>query len=112
MGSVKNVSRRTHPVFGLLMTAFTLCWLIPIFGAVYLSMRTQGDLTANGFWSFPRELTLNNYASAWALGHVGIYLGNSFLITIPSLIGTLFLSSLAAFALARYRFRGNLLLYF
>ena len=40
------------------------------------------------------------------------YLLNSFIITIPSLIGMLFLSSLNAYALARFKFRGNLLIYF
>jgi multiple sugar transport system permease protein len=100
-------------VFGfVLMVAFTLFWLIPMFGALYTSIRTQGDITANGFWSLPREFAFDNFITAWNIGRVGTYLGNSFIITIPALIGTLFLSSLAAFALARYRFRGNLLLYF
>ncbi len=99
-------------IFLLLMIAFTLFWLIPMFGALYTSIRTQGDITANGFWSLPREIALDNFKAAWDMGRVGTYLGNSFIITIPSLIGTLFLSSLAAFALARYKFRGNLLLYF
>ena len=40
------------------------------------------------------------------------YLLNSFIITIPSLLGMLFLSSLSAYALARFKFRGNLLIYF
>jgi multiple sugar transport system permease protein len=99
-------------IFLLLLIAFTLFWLIPMFGALYTSIRTQGDITANGFWSLPREIALDNFKAAWDMGRVGTYLGNSFIITIPSLIGTLFLSSLAAFALARYKFRGNLLLYF
>jgi multiple sugar transport system permease protein len=95
-----------------LFTVFTLIWLIPMFGALYTSIRVQGDLTANGFWSLPRELTFSNFSKAWELGQVSIYLGNSFIITVPSLFGMLFLSSLGAFALARYKFRGNLLLYF
>ncbi len=37
---------------------------------------------------------------------------NSFIITIPSLLGMLFLSSLSAYALARFKFKGNLLIYF
>jgi multiple sugar transport system permease protein len=40
------------------------------------------------------------------------YLPNSFIITIPALILTLFLSSLSAYALARFRFRGRRLLLF
>ncbi len=109
--------RRRYPsafrmFFVVLMIAFTLFWLIPVFGALYTAIRTQGDITANGFWSMPRELAFGNFKEAWDTARVGLYLGNSFIITIPSLIGTLFLSSLAAFALARYKFRGNMLLYF
>ncbi len=40
------------------------------------------------------------------------YLLNSFIITIPALTGTIFLSSLSAYALARYKFPGNRLIYF
>ena len=111
-----QVTRRRPRFFDgflvVLMVAFTLFWLIPVIGALYTAIRTQGDITANGFWSLPREFALGNFKEAWDTARVGIYLGNSFIITIPSLIGTLFLSSLAAFALARYKFRGNMLLYF
>lgn len=101
-----------RPLFLILMAAFTIFWLIPIFGALYTSIRTQGDITANGYWSLPREIRLDNYLTAWERGRVGTYLANSFIITIPSLVSTLFLSSLGAYALARYKFKGNLLLYF
>src|SRR5438105_933321 len=107
---MRTSKRRPHlfsRFFVFVMIVFTLLWLIPVFAALYTSIRTQGDITANGFWSLPRELAFDNYVTAWNVGQVGRYLGNSFLITIPSLIGTLFLSSLAAFALARYKFRAN-----
>jgi multiple sugar transport system permease protein len=94
------------------MIAFTALWLIPIFGALYMSIRTQGDITANGLWSLPNQITFGNFGTAWERGQVATYLGNSFIVTIPSLFAMLMLSSLAAFALARYKFRGNMLLYF
>ncbi len=105
-----NSARRAF--FVALMIIFTLVWLIPMIGALYMSIRTQGDITANGLWSLPKQLTLDNFGTAWERGNVSTYLGNSFVITIPSLVGMLFLSSLAAFALARYKFRGSLALYF
>lgn len=105
--------RRYNPLLLLFMVFFTLFWLIPVFSAFYTAIRTQGDLTMNGFFSLPREIKITeNFLTAWERGRVGTYLGNSFIITIPSLIGMLSLSSLAAFALARYKFRANLLVYF
>jgi multiple sugar transport system permease protein len=91
---------------------FTLSYMTPVFSALLTSIRTQDDISLNGFFSAPREIVLQNYAQAWSQGGVNKYLLNSFIITIPALIGTIFLSSLSAYALARYRFRGNRPIYF
>jgi multiple sugar transport system permease protein len=96
----------------IFLTGLTLLWLIPLFAAILTSFRTQDDISLNGFWSIPSTLTLENFSRAWTQARVSNYLLNSFIITIPSLIGMLFLSSLSAFALARYKFRGNLFIYF
>ena len=96
----------------LFMLVLTIIWLLPFFSALLTSVRTQDEISLNGFWRIPDTLTFENFTEAWDRGHVSRYLGNSFLITLPSLAATLFLSSLAAFALARYRFRGSTLLYF
>jgi multiple sugar transport system permease protein len=94
------------------MLVMTFIWLLPFFSALLTSVRTQDEISLNGFWRIPTALTVDNFVEAWERGRVSRYLGNSFLITLPSLFATLFLSSLSAFALARYRFRGNTLLYF
>jgi multiple sugar transport system permease protein len=70
------------------------------------------DISLNGFFSMPREIVLQNYPQAWQQGGVSKYMINSFIITIPALAGTIFLSSLSAYALARFQFPGNRLLYF
>ena len=94
------------------LIVFTLIYLAPFFGALLTSVRTQEDISVNGFWSIPQVITLENFPTAWTEGRVNNYLINSFIITIPALIGTIFLSSLSAFALARYKFRGNRPIYF
>lgn len=94
------------------LTLLTLLWLLPVFAALITSFRTMDDITTRGFWSLPTKLILDNFIKAWTSARVSKYLVNSFIITLPSLLGMLFLSSMAAYALARYKFRGNLLLYF
>lgn len=98
-------------LFGL-MLVLTIVWLLPFFSALLTSVRTQDEISLNGFWTIPSALTLENFTEAWERGRVSRYLGNSFIITLPSLFATLFLSSMAAFALARYKFRGVTYLYF
>ncbi|MFP4344649.1 MAG: carbohydrate ABC transporter permease [Anaerolineales bacterium] len=98
-------------IFCLLCIA-TMLWLIPMFTALITAVRTNDDILINGFWSIPREFTLGNFREAWERAGLERYLLNSFIITLPSLVGTLFLSSLSGYALARYRFRGNRLIFF
>jgi multiple sugar transport system permease protein len=94
------------------LTVITLIWLLPIFAALITSFRTMDDISINGFWSVPTQFSADNFSEAWTTANVNSYLLNSFIITIPSLFGMLFLSSLSAYALARFKFRGNLFFYF
>lgn len=96
----------------LLLATATLLWLVPFIQAILTSLRTNQDLIARGFFSLPGEISLDSFRVAWERGGLSRYLPNSFIITIPALIFTLFLSSLSAYALARYRFRANRLILF
>jgi multiple sugar transport system permease protein len=94
------------------LTLLTVLWLLPVIAALITSFRTMDDITLNGFWSLPSQLVTDNFVVAWTNARVSTYLLNSFIITLPALGGMLFLSSLSAYALARFRFRGNLFIYF
>ncbi len=96
----------------ILLTALTILWLVPMLAALITALRTMDEIMIDGFWSIPRSFNLNNFAIAWEQARVSRYLLNSFIITIPSLFGMLFLSSLTAYALARFRFKLNLPIYF
>ncbi len=94
------------------LTALTLLWLLTVAAALITSFRTIDDIAVNGFWSLPQQLTFRNFDEAWTRAQVNKYLLNSFIITVPSLFGMMFLSSMSAYALARFKFRGNLFFYF
>ena len=99
-------------LFIVFMVVVTLLWLLPVIAAGITSIRTMDDISQNGMWTFPEVLTFSNFPTAWESANVSKYLLNSFIITMPSLIGMLFLSSLGAYALARFKFKGNMLIYF
>lgn len=90
----------------------TFIWLLPIFTAVMTSVRTYDDILTNGFISIPEHITLENFKTAWQRGGLSHYLPNSFIITLPSLFLSLLFSSLGAYALARFKFKGNRLIFF
>jgi len=96
----------------ILLLVVTILWLVPFITALLTSLRTNDDILERGFVALPKEITFNSFRVAWERGGLSHYLPNSFIITIPSLILTLLLSSLSAYALARFRFRGNRLIFF
>jgi len=95
-----------------LLVAVTLVFLMPFITAILTSMRTNQDIMQRGFLALPRQISLDSFKTAWERGGLSHYLPNSFIITIPALVLTLFLSSLSSYALARFRFRGNRLIFF
>ena len=90
----------------------TFLWFVPILTALITSVRTFDDILVNGFISLPEKITFENFITAWERGGLKRYLPNSFIITLPSLFLTLLLSSLGAYALARFKFKGNRLLFY
>lgn len=99
-------------LFYLFVLPLLLTWLVPLGLALLTSIKTLDELVANGPLAWPEGFRWQNFREAWNQGGLSRYMLNSFIITIPSLVLTLFLSAMAGFALARYKFRGNLIIYF
>lgn len=99
-------------LFYIIIIPAMLIWLVPIIMTLVTAVRSREDITVNGPFSWPTEFRFENFTEAWNMGGLSHYMANSFIITIPALIICLSLSALAAFALARFRFRGNLIIYF
>ncbi|NEC49925.1 carbohydrate ABC transporter permease [Actinospica acidiphila] len=108
------VRRRRAATAGFHLGAGTLAllWLLPIALVLVTSLRSFDDIAANGLGSWPHSFTLDNFRQAWVDGGQQRALINSLLVTIPSVLVTLGLASMAAFALSRYElpFRRTLLL--
>jgi multiple sugar transport system permease protein len=91
------------------MAVLALLWLFPLLWAVLNSFRDYAYTQAHGYASFG-GWTLQNYVDVWQNAELGKYFVNSLIITVPAVVLTLFLSSLAAFVLARFSYRFNLAL--
>jgi multiple sugar transport system permease protein len=104
-------AREPHRFRRLLIYAFlvatSLIWLFPLAWAVWNSFRDYAYTSTHGYVSFG-GFTLDNYVDAWEKGDLLLYFKNSLIITVPAVLLTLFLSSCAAFVLARFSFTFNL----
>lgn len=95
--------RRYGWVFHVVMTPIAVLWVLPLIFVVLIAIRSFDDIAANGLGTWPHEFTLGAFRTAWVDGSIGQALGNSIVITVSVVVLVLFLASLSAFALSRYR---------
>ena len=87
-------------------------WLLPLAAVMLTSIRSFVDLNRGNFWGWPSVISfIVNYAAVFTTSPMGRFVLNSFIITIPAVAGAIALACMAGFALAKYRFKGNLLLF-
>ncbi len=107
-GQVRSKGRTRGIQLFLLITA--LVWLLPLLWAIYTSLRPYASTAVHGYVSIAGEYNFDNYTKAWTSSEMGKYFVNTLIITVPAVAFTLFLASIAAFALSRFSFRFNLIL--
>ncbi len=97
--------RRSLLTYGVL-GVYGLLVLLPIGDMVLLSFKSLSGIVSHPL-GLPRHWELSNYVQAWQEGSLGTYLMNTAMVAIVSVAGITLLSSMAAYGIARFRFRGN-----
>jgi multiple sugar transport system permease protein len=110
----RDRQKRKDAAISIFIGIFAIAWIFPLLWTVYSSLRPYIDLQANGVFSVPETLNLENYFNAIRRMNLPLYFTNTAIITIPAVFLTLFLGSLMAFVVSRYSFKTNvaLLLFF
>ncbi|MER8593789.1 carbohydrate ABC transporter permease [Mesorhizobium sp. M1182] len=99
-------------LYVVLVVGILIVWLAPLFAIILTSFRSMQDVMGGNLWGWPTQFGLvDNYTAVFTQTPMARYFLNSLTITIPSVMGVLILSTLAGFVLARYRFRGNMLVF-
>ena len=90
-----------------------LIWLMPLFAVLLTAVRPAGDINAGNYWGMPSDiLWWQNFAEVIFNSEVGPYMINSLKITIPTMLGAVGIACLTGYALAIYRFKLNLMVFF
>ncbi len=95
----------------LALAFFAALVLYPLLLIVSTAVKDPLDVTANPFTLFS-SVNLVNFVDAWTLGGFGGYFWNTLIITGFTLLGTIALSVLAGYALARLYFPGRNLIFY
>ncbi|MFH0940465.1 MAG: carbohydrate ABC transporter permease [Candidatus Omnitrophota bacterium] len=94
----------------LFLISVAVTCLYPLLWMVFSSLKTQ-DTIFKDISLIPRQAHFENYINAWRQGGFGRYFFNTIFYTVSVVIGTVVISSLAAYAFARFRFPGRKVLF-
>jgi ABC-type glycerol-3-phosphate transport system permease component len=92
----------------IILAALTI---FPILLVISTTLKTPQDVTVNPFGLFS-SFSFENIVAAWTEGRFSDYLLNSLLLTVPSTLLVIVISTMAGYTFARLPFRGRTVLFY
>nr|WP_260428339.1 carbohydrate ABC transporter permease [Micromonospora globispora] len=86
--------------------------IYPLLWVVMSALKDDSEVIREPLSLIPDKLHFDNFARAWTDGHLGSFFLNTVVVMAGSVTLTMLLGSMAAYALARYEFPGNRLIYY
>jgi ABC-type glycerol-3-phosphate transport system permease component len=94
----------------VLLLFFSVFAAYPVYYMVVTAFKTRPGWLHDQF-GLPHPFTLQNIADALSKGNIPLWFGNSLIVTLASLVASTLVSALAAYAIARFHFRGRAFYY-
>jgi multiple sugar transport system permease protein len=110
---IEKSPRAAQISYQVFLPIVLILWLLPLIAVAVFSVKPDADFTNGNYWGVPSSFDFfENYGRVFFESDMPRYMLNSFLITVPTVLGAIALSSLTGFALGVYKFNGNLLIFF
>jgi N-acetylglucosamine transport system permease protein len=105
---------RERGVVPVVSHGFLFVWAIvttlPLVWVVISSFKSDEEVLTEP-WGLPSAVRWDNWSRAWNEAHIGRYFLNSAVVVTGALALTMLFGAMAAYVLARYRFRGQRVVY-
>ena len=103
---------RMTPMMAVVLFFLVIYFILvayPLFWMISNSLKTYKEIFKD-IWALPTTPQWQNYALAWERG-ISKYFLNSVLVTGSTIFGAIAVAALASYSLARFRFKGNQVLF-
>lgn len=104
------ISRKKFSIVKMLIYVFliliSVTYIFPLLWVLNVSFKTNKEIFTAPF-ALPKHITFDNFSFAWTAGKLGIATLNSAIVCVAALIGSAIIGSMAAFGIARLRWKGS-----
>ncbi len=109
---IQETSKSRQLMYKIGLPVSLIIWLLPMIAIVATAGRSLHDINYGNYWGVPSEWAfIDNFSAVFGSSPILTYLLNSVIITVPSIIGALVLSTLAGAGLALYKFKGQFVIF-
>lgn len=109
---IQQTSRFTQISYKVALPLTIMIWLLPLAAIMMTSIRSIADINAGNYWGWPEQwMLIENYTEVFTRTNMSRYLLNSLMITLPVMVFSVGLATMAGFALAKYKFRGRIAIF-
>lgn len=105
-GVMSGKAKAVRRLISIILIMYTCFTIFVVVATLLNSLKTKSDLVTN-FVGLPKSVTFSNFAAILLKGNFILYFKNSLIPTVIGTIGGIILSSMAAYGIARYEFRGK-----
>lgn len=110
--SITDTTPARRLSYRVALYASMLLWMAPLIAIFMTAGRPQGDLLGGNYWGWPSRFAFgDNIREVFATSPMAGFFVNSVIVTTTTVAGVLVLSTLAAVALAKYEFKGRMVLF-
>ncbi|HEU5474615.1 MAG TPA: carbohydrate ABC transporter permease [Actinophytocola sp.] len=97
--------------FQAILAAWALVSVLPLIWAAITAFKPNPEVFASP-WQLPSRWDFGNFARAWGAASIGQFFVNTVIVVSGALVLTMLLSTMVAYVVARYEFRGNRVIYY
>lgn len=110
---IEKSSNRLQLAYKTVLPLSLIIWLLPILAIFMTSIRSSKDINTGNVFGIPTEFNfIENYTQVLTHPDALNFMLNTFIITIPTVIVSVALACITGYALAIYKFRWALPLFF
>lgn len=110
---MSTIKKKTfgYYIIGIISILFALFYLIPIIWSLFCSIKVEGTQIKSAIDWFKPPYTIANYIDVIVNSAVTRWLFNSIILAVITVILNIVLTSLAAYPLAKMKFKGSKIIY-
>ena len=94
-----------HIVYYLILVLFLVFYMLPFWGALVSSFKSNAEAISTSPIALPQNFSMEGYSGAMDL--LAVSLLNSLVVTVFGAAGSVFLGSICAYALGKWKFKLN-----